>query len=237
MCEEVTQTSLTVREILFRFQKSIEENFVQSQETISLFLFVIHDWLAHLTDTDHKLIEYDSSLGLELFRYTSSESNVISQWRMKIRSQSISLNLLMYRHLLIRQLLESEIFQSTDTPLIYQLIDSLYYNNPRFATLDSNPIWVDIGCKSPVINTLRAKRLDLGGIVTELANRDDVTSCRVDVDHAILSSFTLLYILHLLEAMLEFELAIRPDEKVVTILSNLIHTLDHLRGVFFHVKD
>lgn len=143
----------------------------------------------------------------------------------------------MYRHLLVRQLLEDELYQPIDTPLIYQLMDSLYYNNPRFSVLDDHTTWETIAQGKSVVNTLRSRRLDLRNIAIELANREDLTPYQIDVDHAVLSSFTLLYSLHILEAMLDFELAIRPNQKVVTIRSNLTHTLDHLRGVFFHVKN
>lgn len=237
MCDETSETSSKAKDILSQLKLSIENNLVKSQEPITLFLFVVHDWLAHITESEHKLIEYDSSLGMELSRYTSGELDSITQWRRKIRLQNISLNLLMYRHLLVRQLLEDEIYQPIDTPLIYQLMDSLYYNSPRFSILDDHTAWDTIAQGKSVVNALRARRLDLRNIVIELANREDLTTYQIDVDHAVLSSFTLLYSLHILETMLDFELAIRPNQKVVTIQSNLTHTLDHLRGVFFHVKN
>jgi hypothetical protein len=198
-------------------------------------LFTLHDWLAYITDSDQILPDYNSSLGQEIDRNGIPQNSLTSYWIKTIRVKPVSLNLLMYRHLLVGRLLEREIFTQGEDSLIYQLMGSSHYETPRFSPLGDYAIW-DTVRRDPIrINGLRAKRNRLQMIHSDLTNRPDESVYRLDVDHAMLSSFTLLYCLLIIETLLDYELAIRPNTQVVAIRSAIIHTLDKLRGVFFHV--
>lgn len=236
-CDEVTSVTEQTKAVLNQLRSTLRNNIPQTRQPVSLLIFVLHDWLAHLTQSDSILIEYSTSLGQEIDSAANREHDIATRWLKHIRLQPPSLNVLMYRHSLIAHLLEEEVFTQGQSPLIYQLIGSLYYENPRFYTLEKETTWDRIQEADPKINTIRSQRVKLKKIHLSLANRIDISHCQLDVDHAMLSSFTTLYSLHIVEALLDYELSVRPNTQVQTIRSAISHTLNQLRGVFFHVKN
>jgi hypothetical protein len=220
---------------LVELRRTVRDNLSTIQEPISVLLFTIHDWLAYITYDDQILPEYTSSLGQEIDRNGLPQDALTSYWIKTIRVKPISLKLLVYRHLLVGRLLEREIFTQGEDSLIYQLMASLQYQDPRFTTLEDDGVWDKISKDTIRINALRSKRVRLRQIHSDLTNRPDESDHRLEVDHAKLSSFALLYCLLIIEALLDYELAVRPNARVAAIRSAIIHTLDRLRGVFFHV--
>lgn len=235
-CEDVNNTTIEVKRILDDLRVIIKAELqLTSLRKVTLLIFILYDWLAHLTRSSPLLVEYSSSLGQEIDSQTHDPQSLIQQWLNGIRLQPISLNQLAYRHYVMQRLLESEITLHEDQPLVHQLMGSMQYSDPQFATLDPDPCWDKVIRNTSRINGLRQQQPALRRVLRNLANRPDETSHRLQVDHAMLSSFTLLYTFHVVEALLDYELAIHADPSIDAIRSAIIHTLNHLRGVFFHV--
>lgn len=169
--------------------------------------------------------------------HTQKVGSRVERWLGLTQGGCPSLQTLLYRHYLFDALSNEEIFLTLEYPQLYILMGSMYYQDVRFTTLEDQSLWDKIEAQEPVINLLRIHRPLIQETAIHFANRMDVTDHRLDRDHALLSSHSLLYGLYLTRVQLIFEQTVRPDPKLEAVLDSLTHTLSKLKGVFFHVEN
>lgn len=201
---------------------------------MKLFFYIVHDFLSHLVDEQHKLPAYGSTLGMEIERLVGIDDVRTRADLQRVRLAPADLHVLMHRHFLVHRVLDRDIVTTPDAPSIYLLMGSLYYTDVRFSQISNHKAWGFISDAKSRINGLRSRQKILQSLAQDLANREDVLPHRLDVDHGVLSTFTLLCLLYILETILDYEIALRPTASVVLTRLCVRRTLDDLKGVIFH---
>lgn len=214
--------------------EKLSKDLMNYPDSIRTLLFVVHDWLAHITQRDAKLVEYGTSLGREICR-GGCHRTLIQSWTDKVISNSNETKRLAYRHHLFRSISRSEINNPPDVDSIHTLVGSMYYPNVRFSSSDLLNVWSYLSDTPPLINAMRELRPAIHFVGEQLAEREDVTDVRLDVDHGLLSSHSLMYGLYLVRLKVEFENLVVPDDRLSELIELLDNTLNALKGVL-HVE-
>lgn len=148
----------------------------------------------------------------------------------------MTVNTLLYRHYLVTESLDHEIFTTMDYTPLYTIMASMLTDDILFAPLPMTSLWDDLETDPFPINILRIRRLSIRQFVHHLAMREDVTDYRLSKDHALLSSLSLMYGIYLILVILKYEMTIRPNDALGNILHTLLDTLTDLKGVFNNVS-
>lgn len=198
---------------------------------------MFHDWLVSLTSGDYTLHQYDLSLDPLLREQLSSVDSKVVVWSDYVVNQTATLPTLVSRHYIARHVLSEDIQPYSTFYPVYLIMRTFLYTNVRFATLENGHVWRGIRQESIRINALRRTRAWIYAQCFDLAMREDVTEYRLDRDHALLSSLSLLYTLHLVHVILTFEDTIHPNQGVKNILVALEQALAYLEGVLLYVEN
>lgn len=222
--------------ILSDLRTTLQNNLTSTADNQTLFFYTLHDWLAHLTDARSLLPEFSMSLGGQILYLARDESLLMQRWVRSTVCKPISVPLLMYRHLILKSVFDVDILNKTNDPQFHLTLATTYYTQVRFSLLESDKLWDRLDTAPVLINALRANQPVIRDKIKGLANREDETIYRLDRDHALLSSVTLLYTLYAIQAILSYEHAVRPNAQVKAVSHSLQQAIAHIKGVFFHVS-
>lgn len=215
-------------------RKTISQNLSLTDNPTTLLLFVIHDWLAHITDASSELLAFDSSLGEQIIPSFGDRNSLNYKRYMRMAHQHPTLTILLYRHFLVEEAMREEVFVDQIQKPIHILMGSMYFHQVRFWDLPDKKPWDELFDTPKRINAIRQLRPRILALTREVANRSDESLYPIDRGHATLSSITLLYTLALIETILTFEQTVRPSPQIVNSLQAVQSTTQHLRGVLFH---
>lgn len=203
---------------------------------MQMFLLSVYDWLAHVVGRSKRWGEYDTTLRAVIDARLSPHHVLVERWIDAVIGSSLTTYTLLNRHYLAESFLSEEILTKSTSPPLFVLMASMLTDTVIFSPLYRSALWEDIDNDPHPINVLRQKQPMLRHYTRELAMREDITSCRLVRDHGLLSSFSLLYGLYLIRVVLIYEMAVRPDEHLSSILMSLSNTLTTLKGVFNNVE-
>ncbi len=200
------------------------------------FLFCVYDWFAYITKEDCLWDAYGTSLSKVICEKTINTNSLVTGWTRSVIGNSMTVNTLLYRHYLVTESLDHEIFTTMDYTPLYTIMASMLTDDILFAPLPMTSLWDDLETDPFPINILRIRRLSIRQFVHHLAMREDVTDYRLSKDHALLSSLSLMYGIYLILVILKYEMTIRPNDALGNILHTLLDTLTDLKGVFNNVS-
>jgi hypothetical protein len=107
----------------------------------------------------------------------------------------------------------------------------------EFHPLYDCDIWNRIDPNETLITQLQILSPEIRQHCDTLANRLDVTDNQLQRDHAMLSSYSLLYCLYLISVMLTYETKLGRDNINQAFLEGTLYTIDKLKDVLLHTFD
>ena len=207
----------------------ISPEILKTNSHLHVFLFTVHDWVSYLTHQPYWWNDYDTSLQEVL--YSKCRDDIHS-----IIAKPKSMSNLLYRHMVVKSVVYSDIIGDYNSSCLYSLMGSMLIKDPVFSSLDHQGVWKGIEEDVHPINRFRLNQPLIQEYLHELSMREDVTDDRLIKDHALLSSLSLLYGLYLIYVILIYENTVRPQVAVRNILKTITHTLIQLKGELFNVE-
>ena len=198
-----------------------------NNERINDFLRLIKTLLIFITEDSF------DSYNLELIKNKVSVRTQILPSHLersisKLFSQRRDLYSLTNKHYLLNTFIRYEISPGEDISLFYILIGLLSNHKLRFGSFEEKTLFKDIKDKY-YINTLRLIRPDIERYVLYLSNRQDETYYRLDRDHAMISTFALIYVLCIFSTIVRYENTVNPEPSLTDLLSIILETLVSLK--------
>lgn len=208
----------------------------QLSDDNKVFILSVHDWLCHLVERPRKWPLYDTNLNHVITTKTPLVTPVIRHWMNEINNP-LSIKTLLYRHYLVKHVVEQEIFVTPNFVPFYLLIASMLTSHPVFHCLPQKEPWNQLLGPYPLINQLRKARPVLQQQCYQLTMREEEIDNDLMVDHGLLSSLSLLYGLYLTCVIVSHERTVRPTLYLDQVYQTLVEVLIHLQGVLIHVED
>jgi hypothetical protein len=232
ICPVVTQTTLSVREILKLLLRDVRLHLnISDQDTPSAVMIDVHDWLAYLCGSDTICHEYALPF-ISGESYTSPSP--CDGWIRKITGSDASVSTLLYRHYVSRKAVESMIYENTTMcDGLYLSMRSTIYDGIRFSPIETEAQAFRLSDTASPIVELRASRHRRLIELDALANSCDITPYALDRQHGTLSSMMVLHTLGLIQAIVACQARIHRTDDLEDLSESISTAISRIHGVVF----
>lgn len=197
-------------------------------DDLSNFIFSVASSWSRNISIDKKIYYY---LYRNIFGKILSCDSYVINWVTTIYTEDDSLKTLLYRFNILDRVTRLTQFYPTTSSEYYNLVlSSLLTPKVRFSTISHSNIF-NIPMTSSPINTLRQSELDINNYLRYLANYSDSSDSALDCQHAMLSSFTLLYLMNLIYIILDHENKVKQEPHLASVIDVIFSTYTKLVDV------
>lgn len=159
------------------------------------------------------------------------------RWLDYIYTHERNLISLAYRTNGLRQIFSEPVLYHKTHKALLKCLEFMTLTEAEFYPLYDCQIWNRIDSQEPIITQLQILQPEIEQQCDALIDRLDVTDFRLQRDHATLSSYSLLYCLHLMCVMLTYETKLNRAPTSQTFLKGTIYTINRLKGVLFDIPE
>ena len=235
-CAVITNLTQNTLSFLEELRNAFATSIPQSPLETKSFLLTCHDWLSYLTVSDPLWPLYDNTLHAVLQDKEKALSLLSLDWGQKIFSQPLTNASLLYRFYLMRQVLASDIDPSDQRPYIYVAMATMLTKPGVLGPLSDNERWNWINTATFPINVMRDQQSFLQHRLISIVNYQDETEFQIERNHAILTSYSLMYVLSYIKVILDYNQRVYPDSIFKSLMSIHTSTFNSVKGVLCDVE-